>query len=70
MKLHPSVVAAARAAQTRRHVRLDRAMADRSGNGDYQPGNNGFGMKPRKGMNDPCQMLKTTEWTRSRRLIS
>lgn len=32
-----------------------------SGWGVHMPGNNPFGMKPRKGMNDPSQMLTTTE---------
>lgn len=32
-----------------------------SGWGAHSPGNNPFGMKPRKGMNDPQQMLMTTE---------
>lgn len=37
-----------------------------SGNGTHSPGNNPFGMKPRKGMNDPQQMLMTTEWSKAR----
>ena len=32
-----------------------------SGWGAHSPGNNPFGMKPRHGMNDPQQMLMTTE---------
>jgi flagellum-specific peptidoglycan hydrolase FlgJ len=37
-----------------------------SGWGAHAPGNNPFGMKPRKGMNDPQQLLWTTEWSRLR----
>ena len=65
MQLPPEVIAAARAAQARRHVPASVSIAQwriESGNGAHQPGNNGFGMKPRKGKDDPCQMLSTTEW--------
>lgn len=34
---------------------------DESGWGAHSPGNNPFGMKPRKGMNDPSQTLMTNE---------
>lgn len=33
-----------------------------SGWGAHSPGNNPFGMKPRHGMNDPCQQLMTKEF--------
>ncbi len=65
MQLPPEVIAAARAPQARRHIPASVSIAQwriESGNGAHQPGNNGFGMKPRKGKDDPCQMLKTTEW--------
>lgn len=35
---------------------------EESGWGAHSPGNNPFGMKPRKGMNDPYQNLMTTEY--------
>jgi flagellum-specific peptidoglycan hydrolase FlgJ len=37
-----------------------------SGWGKHAPGNNPFGMKPRKGKNDPQQMLMTREWSKAR----
>lgn len=37
-----------------------------SGWGVHSPGNNPFGMKPRKGMNDPQQMLMTTEYVKGK----
>uniref|UniRef100_UPI0035C949C8 glucosaminidase domain-containing protein n=1 Tax=uncultured Sphingomonas sp. TaxID=158754 RepID=UPI0035C949C8 len=40
-----------------------------SGWGAHSPGNNPFGMKPRKGMNDPQQMLATMEWSPLRRKL-
>jgi flagellum-specific peptidoglycan hydrolase FlgJ len=38
-----------------------------SGYGAHAPGHNSFGMKPRSGKNDPCQVLSTTEWSALRR---
>lgn len=37
-----------------------------SGWGAHAPGNNPFGMKPRKGKSDPQQLLWTTEWSRTK----
>lgn len=70
MPTPPEVIAAARAAQARRHVPASVSIAQwkiESGNGAHQPGNNGFGMKPRKGLNDPCQQLGTTEWDKAKK---
>lgn len=39
-----------------------------SGWGAHSPGNNPFGMKPRKGKNDPQQMLLTTEYIKGKRV--
>lgn len=37
-----------------------------SGWGVHSPGNNPFGMKPRRGMNDPFQNLNTTEFVKGK----
>jgi flagellum-specific peptidoglycan hydrolase FlgJ len=36
--------------------------------GKHSPGNNPFGMKPRKGRNDPQQMLMTTEFIKGKKV--
>ena len=64
-KIPADVIAAARAAQARRHVPASVSLAQwaiESGWGAHSPGGNPFGMKPRAGKNDPCQTLKTLEW--------
>lgn len=63
-----TVIAAARAAMARRHVPASVSLAQwaiESGWGAHAPGNNPFGMKPRKGKSDPCQNLKTLEWDKT-----
>lgn len=39
-----------------------------SGWGAHSPGNNPFGMKPRKGKNDPSQMLMTIEYIKGKKV--
>jgi flagellum-specific peptidoglycan hydrolase FlgJ len=66
----PEAVLAAKAAMKKWRVPASVQLAQwklESGNGAHSPGNNPFGMKPRKGMGDPCQMLATTEWSALRR---
>ncbi|WP_242183058.1 glucosaminidase domain-containing protein [Sphingomonas sp. CARO-RG-8B-R24-01] len=66
----PEAIAGARAAQTRTGIPASVSLAQyviESGWGAHAPGNNPFGMKPRKGMNDPQQLLWTTEWSALRR---
>jgi flagellum-specific peptidoglycan hydrolase FlgJ len=60
-----NIVAAAKAAQEKWKVPCSVQLAQwiiESGWGVHSPGNNPFGMKPRSGKNDPCQMLMTTEF--------
>lgn len=69
MKIPDEVVAAAKAAEARYGVPASTQIAQwaiESGWGAHAPGKNPFGMKPRKGMNDPQQMLNTTEWSKAR----
>lgn len=60
----PDIVTAAKSAMTKYRVPASVSLAQwiiESGWGVHSPGNNPFGMKPRKGMNDPSQMLMTHE---------
>lgn len=69
MKTPDEVIAAARAAEARYGVPASTQIAQwklESGNGAHSPGNNPFGMKPRRGKNDPQQLLCTTEWSKAR----
>lgn len=59
-----NIIAAAIAAMKQSRVPSSVSIAQwaiESGWGAHSPGNNPFGMKPRKGMNDPSQNLMTTE---------
>jgi flagellar protein FlgJ len=61
----PAIAVCAQAAQRKWKVPASVQCAQygvESGWGAHAPGNNPFGMKPRKGMNDPQQLLWTTEW--------
>jgi len=63
------VVMAAQDAQTKWRVPVCTQLAQwaiESGYGAHSPGNNPFGMKPRAGKSDPCQMLATTEWSKAK----
>lgn len=63
------IAAAAKSSQRKWGVPASVSLAQwriESGNGTHSPGNNPFGMKPRKGMNDAQQMLMTTEWSKAR----
>lgn len=63
------VIMAAQAAQAKWKVPACTQLAQwaiESGYGAHSPGNNPFGMKPRSGQSDPCQMLATTEWSQAR----
>lgn len=63
------VIMAAQAAQAKWRVPACTQLAQwaiESGYGAHSPGNNPFGMKPRAGHSDPCQMLATTEWSQAK----
>lgn len=66
--MHPipsDIIAAARAPVAKTRVPASVSLGQwiiESGWGVHSPGNNPFGMKPRKGMNDPSQQLITTEF--------
>lgn len=65
----PDVIAAAQAADRKWAIPASVSLAQwaiESGWGAHSPGNNPFGMKPRAGMDDPCQMLMTTEYSKAR----
>ena len=65
----PAVIACAQASQRKWKVPASVQIAQygiESGWGAHCPGNNPFGMKPRKGMNDPAQLLWTTEWSKAK----
>lgn len=65
MKIPPDVASAAQASARATGVPASVSIAQwalESGWGAHSPGNNPFGMKPRKGMNDPQQLLWTTEF--------
>jgi flagellum-specific peptidoglycan hydrolase FlgJ len=64
----PDVAAAARASHRKWKIPASVSLAQwavESEWGKKSPGNNPFGMKPRKGMNDPFQMLMTREWSKT-----
>jgi flagellum-specific peptidoglycan hydrolase FlgJ len=68
-KVPANIIAAAKASQKKWRIPASVSIAQwriESGNGAHSPGNNPFGMKPRKGKNDPQQMLGTTEWSKER----
>ncbi len=63
------VIAAAQAAERKWRIPASVSLAQwaiESGWGAHSPGSNPFGMKPRKGKNDPQQMLMTTEWSKAK----
>lgn len=65
MTIPPDVIAAAQASQRKYGVPASVTIAQwqlESGSGAHEPGHNGFGLKPRQGMNDPCQSFVTTEF--------
>lgn len=69
MTIPPAIVDAAQASERKWDIPASVSLAQwaiESGWGAHSPGNNPFGFKPRAGMNDPQQMLMTTEWSRAR----
>lgn len=65
-----AIIAAAIAAQKKWGIPASTQIAQwqiESGNGAHSPGNNPFGMKPRKGRGDPSQLLWTSEWSALRK---
>lgn len=66
------IISAAKSGMTKYRVPASVSMAQwaiESGWGTHSPGYNPFGMKPRKGMNDPQQMLQTHEFVKGKDII-